>query len=108
MGQYLTLPMLAFGAALIGFMTTANATIQLAAEPGTEGRALGLWTIVNSGMVPLGSLAMGAATQAIGVRSAIGIGGVGCLVCGCLALAIAQRGRGGLAPLRRRESAAGS
>jgi predicted MFS family arabinose efflux permease len=53
----------AFGAALIGFMTTANATIQLSAEPGTEGRALGLWTIVNSGMVPLGSLGMGAATQ---------------------------------------------
>ena len=96
----------AFGAALIGFMTTANATIQLSAEPGTEGRALGLWTIVNSGMVPLGSLAMGAATQLLGVRSAIGIGGLGCLVCGLIAFAIAQRGQNRLAIAQRRESRA--
>lgn len=98
------LSIVAFGAALIGFMTTANATIQLAAEPGTEGRALGLWVIVNSGMVPLGSLAMGAATQVVGVRSAIGIGGLGCLACGCLAFAFAQRSQGGFALSRRRES----
>ncbi|MFN8540738.1 MAG: MFS transporter [Thermomicrobiales bacterium] len=94
----------AFGAALIGFMTTANATIQLSAEPGTEGRALGLWTIVNQGVVPLGSLGMGAATQLLGVRSAIGFGGLGCLVCGLFALAVAQ----GLPIIaRRRESVVG-
>lgn len=94
----------AFGAALIGFMTTANATIQLSAEPGTEGRALGLWTIVNSGMVPLGSLGMGAATQLLGVRSAIGFGGLGCLICGLFAFAVAQ----GLPIIaRRRESMVG-
>lgn len=80
----------AFGAALIGFMTTANATIQLSAEPGTEGRALGLWTIVNQGVVPLGSLGMGAATQLLGVRAAIGFGGLGCLACGLIAFAVAQ------------------
>jgi predicted MFS family arabinose efflux permease len=94
----------AFGAALIGFMTTANATIQLSAEPGTEGRALGLWTIVNSGMVPLGSLGMGAATQVLGVRAAIGFGGLGCLACGLIAFAVAQ---GFPLVAGRRESAVG-
>jgi predicted MFS family arabinose efflux permease len=94
----------AFGAAVIGFMTTANATIQLSAEPGTEGRALGLWTIVNQGVVPLGSLGMGAAAQLIGVRSAIGIGGLGCLACGLLAFAVAQ---GFPVITRQRESAVG-
>jgi predicted MFS family arabinose efflux permease len=97
----------AFGAAMIGFMTTANATIQLSAEPGTEGRALGLWTIVNQGVVPLGSLGMGVATQLLGVRSAIGVGGLGCLACGLLAFAIAQRAQGIPAIARRRESTVG-
>ncbi len=97
----------AFGAALIGFMTTANATIQLAAEPGTEGRALGLWTVVNSGMVPLGSLGMGALAQALGVRGAIGIGGLGCLVCGIAAVVVAQRAGGVFAVVRQRESVVG-
>jgi MFS family permease len=97
----------AFGAALIGFMTTANATIQLSAEPGTEGRALGLWTIVNSGMVPLGSLGMGASAQMIGLRAAIGFGGLGCLACGLIAFAVAQRVQGFPAVARRRESAVG-
>jgi predicted MFS family arabinose efflux permease len=94
----------AFGAAMIGFMTTANATIQLSAEPGTEGRALGLWTIVNQGVVPLGSLGMGAAAQLIGTRSAIGFGGLGCPACGLLALAVAQ---GFTTSARRRAPVAG-
>lgn len=80
-----------FGGAVIGYMTTANATIQLAAEPGTEGRALGLWIIVNQGMVPLGSLLIGAATSVVSVRTALGTAGLGCVLCGVLAVYVAQR-----------------
>lgn len=77
-----------FGASLIGYLAIAGATIQLAAEPGTEGRALGLWMIVNSGLVPIGSLLIGAAAevQSIAIRGALGAAGVGCLLFGILAV----------------------
>jgi MFS family permease len=77
-----------FGAALIGYLAIAGATIQLAAEPGTEGRALGLWMIVNSGLVPIGSLLIGVAADipAISIRGALGAAGVGCLLFGILAV----------------------
>jgi predicted MFS family arabinose efflux permease len=77
-----------FGGSLIGYLAIAGATIQLAAVPGTEGRALGLWMIVNSGLVPVGSLLIGAAAevQAISIRGALGAAGVGCLLFGLLAL----------------------
>ncbi len=90
-----------FGAALIGYLATAGATIQLAAVPGTEGRTLGLWMIVNSGLVPFGSLAIGALAEAIGVRAALGWGGIGCLICGVAASIFALRGPEGRAQLVR-------
>ena len=80
-----------FGAAMIGYMATANATIQLAADPGSEGRALGLWIIVNSGLVPLGSIAIGGVAEWIGTRNALGGAGVGCVICGIAAVFIAGR-----------------
>lgn len=82
-----------FGVALIGYLATANATIQLAAEPGTEGRALALWMIVNSGLVPLGSLAIGAATEIWSPRAALGVAGLGCALCGVAAAFAARRPR---------------
>lgn len=81
----------AFGAAVIGYLATAGATIQLATVPGTEGRALGLWMIVNSGLVPFGSLAIGALAEVIGVRGALGWGGIGCLLCGVAASVVVRR-----------------
>ena len=80
-----------FGAALIGYMATAGATIQLAAVPGTEGRALGLWMIVNSGLVPLGSLGVGALTEILGVPTALGLAGLGCALCGLAAAYVVRR-----------------
>ena len=83
-----------FGAALIGYLATANATIQLASPPGAEGRALGLWMVVNSGLVPLGSLGVGAASALLGVRAALGLAGLGCALCGLAATYVARRGAG--------------
>lgn len=74
-----------FGAAVIGYLATAGATLQLASPPGTEGRVLGIWMIVNSGLVPFGSLGVGVLAEALGVRGALGIAGLGCLVCGVIA-----------------------
>ena len=59
--------------------------------PGTEGRALGLWIIVNSGLVPLGSIAIGGLAEWIGTRNALGSAGVGCVICGIAAVFIAGR-----------------
>ncbi|HET8628848.1 MAG TPA: MFS transporter [Thermomicrobiales bacterium] len=80
-----------FGASLIGYLATAGATLQLAAVPGTEGRALGLWMIVNSGLVPLGSLAIGAATAVVSVPVALGAAGIICAVCGVVAVYVNRR-----------------
>lgn len=80
-----------FGASLIGYLAIAGATIQLAAVPGTEGRALGLWMIVNTGMVPIGSLAIGAAAEGITMRGALAAAGVGCLLAGLVAVALARQ-----------------
>lgn len=74
-----------FGAALIAYLSTANATIQLAAAPGTEGRALGLWMIVNSGLVPIGSLVIGGLSDLFTVRFALGCAGAGCGLAGVAA-----------------------
>ncbi len=81
----------AFGAAVIGYLATAGATLQLASPPGMEGRVLGLWMIVNSGLVPFGSLAIGALAEAVGVRGALGAAGLGCLLCGVLAAFTTRR-----------------
>ncbi|HEU5422338.1 MAG TPA: hypothetical protein VFU72_02260, partial [Nitrolancea sp.] len=62
-----------------------------AAVPGTEGRALGLWMIVNSGLVPFGSLAIGAIAEPAGVRGALGGAGVICALCGLAAVYVVRR-----------------
>jgi hypothetical protein len=80
-----------FGTALIGYLATAGATIQLAAAPGTEGRALGLWMIVNSGLVPIGSLAIGAISDLANVRLALGSAGLGCALAGLAAAYVVRR-----------------
>lgn len=77
--------MVLFGVSLVAFMATAGATIQLAADPGTEGRALGLWMIVNTGVVPIGSLALGLIAELFTLRLALALAGIICGVTGLLA-----------------------
>lgn len=85
-GQYGGVAAMAFfGVSLVAFMATAGATIQLAAEPGTEGRALGLWMIVNTGLVPIGSLALGALGEFYTLRVALAFAGLVCGVTGLVA-----------------------
>lgn len=82
-----------FGVSLVAFMATAGATIQLAALPGTEGRALGLWMIVNTGLVPLGSLALGALGEFFTLRFALGFAGIVCGVTGLVAGYVSLRNK---------------
>jgi MFS-type transporter involved in bile tolerance (Atg22 family) len=73
----LALPLLA----LIGlFMTSVNASsnafIQLAVPDHLRGRVMSLYAIALHGMVPLGSLAVGAAADVIGAQLTVGICGI--------------------------------
>ena len=70
------------GFAMLLYLATANTALQSEVPRAVLGRLMGVWVIVTSGTTPLGSLAMGALSTAIGVQAAVGLGGVGCILCG--------------------------
>jgi MFS family permease len=55
------------GLCSIGYMSLASASVQLTARDEMVGRVMGLWTVVQAGMMPLGSLALGALGDAAGL-----------------------------------------
>jgi MFS family permease len=68
------------GAASVLFLTTGNATVQLASEPQLRGRVLALWSLALVGSTPIGSPVIGAVSQAASPRWALALGAVGCAV----------------------------
>lgn len=54
---------------------TANTLVQTTVQPAQRGRVMGLYNMVTFGMFSLGTLPIGALAGAIGVSSAIAIGG---------------------------------
>jgi predicted MFS family arabinose efflux permease len=76
------------GLCSIGYMSIANASIQLAAREDLVGRVMGLWTVVQAGMMPVGSLLLGALADAIGLPRTLALAGVA-----AAAIAIALGGR---------------
>lgn len=54
------------GAASIGFLTTGNATIQLAAPPQMRGRVTALWTTAFVGSTPVGAVLIGMVAHSYG------------------------------------------
>jgi MFS family permease len=80
-----------FGMATIGYLSIANATVQLAVRADIIGRVMGLWTVVNAGVTPLGSLVIGAAAEQTGLPPTIGVTGLGCALLGIAMLTIARR-----------------
>jgi MFS family permease len=79
------LVMIGFGSILMA--ATGNTTIQLAVPDQLRGRVMSVYTTVFSASVPIGGLAMGAVASAVGVATAIAIGGALTLVIGLGALA---------------------
>jgi MFS family permease len=91
----------AFGAATVGYLAIANATVQLATREDIIGRVMGLWTVVNAGMMPVGALVIGAASDSIGVGSGqsglpttFAVAGVGSVALGAVMLFLAHRIQG--------------
>lgn len=63
------------GLSSVAYLAMANATLQLTCPQDLLGRVMGVWTVVNAGMQPLGSLSIGAIAENIGLtQSLLGVG----------------------------------
>jgi predicted MFS family arabinose efflux permease len=60
------------GVASVIFLTTGNATIQLASDPEYRGRVTALWLMALVGSTPIGSPVIGALSDTAGPRYALG------------------------------------
>ena len=67
------------GVATIIFLTTGNATVQLASEPDYRGRVTALWSMALVGTTPIGSPIIGALSDVASPRYALGLGAAACL-----------------------------
>jgi MFS family permease len=63
------------GAGSIAMATAGNTMVQLAAPDTYRGRVMSVWTIVYSAAMPVGGLIVGWIASALGVTTAIAIGG---------------------------------
>jgi MFS family permease len=94
------------GFSMIGFITTATSTMQLAVPDALRGRVIGVWTLVWGTSYPLGQQAMGIAAERVGSAAAIGVGGVICLFATLALLVRGARLAPSAAPAPASESAA--
>jgi MFS family permease len=67
------------GVASVIFLTTGNATIQLASDPEYRGRVTALWSMALVGSTPIGSPVIGALSDLASPRYALGLGAAACL-----------------------------
>jgi MFS family permease len=81
------------GAASILFLTTGNATVQLAADPGYRGRVMALWSTALVGSTPIGSPIIGALSDAASPRFGILLGAVACAAAAAIGRWPARAGR---------------
>ena len=68
------------GAASLVFLTRANTTIQLLAEPEMRGRVMALWTVAFLGTTPVGAPTIGYIGEHAGPRWALLVGGLTAIV----------------------------
>jgi MFS family permease len=80
--------LLGTGAAMVGFMTTANTAMQLLVPDHMRGRLMGVFVMSAFGLSPIGSLLMGLVAQKTGPQVALFLGA---LTCGILTIIVALR-----------------
>jgi MFS family permease len=68
------------GAASLGFLATANATLQLTSDPGMRGRVMALYAMAFLGTTPIGAPLVGAIAQWTSPRVAMLTGSVATLI----------------------------
>jgi len=76
------------GLGSIGYLATANATVQLAVPREVVGRVMGLWVVVTAGTTPLGGIFLGALAERIGLGVTFAAAGA---LCAVFSLAVALR-----------------
>ena len=74
------------GLAAILFLTTGNATVQLASDPHYRGRVMALWSTALVGSAPIGAPIVGAVSEALDPRAAIALGALACVAAGAVSL----------------------
>src|SRR5580698_1433302 len=79
------------GVASVIFLTTGNATIQLASDPEYRGRVTALWSTALVGSTAIGSPVIGGLSDLASPRYALGLGAAACLAAAALG---GWRGRG--------------
>jgi MFS family permease len=79
------------GWASISFMSTGNATLQLAAEPTMRGRVMSLWFVAFQGSTPIGGPIIGWVMAEAGARAGLGVGAVTCVLVALLGLLALRR-----------------
>jgi MFS family permease len=72
--------LVAVGAASIWFLSTGNATLQLAAAPEMRGRVMALWTVAFIGTTPIGGPVIGFVAEHAGPRWALALGATAALL----------------------------
>jgi MFS family permease len=67
----------AVGLYSVAHMAIANATLQLVVRDDMVGRVMGLWTVLQGGMMPVGSLLLGAVADVTSLGAALVAAGLG-------------------------------
>jgi MFS family permease len=75
-----SLLIVAMGAASIGFIATANATLQLNAEPAMRGRVMALYAMAFLGTTPIGAPLVGAIAQWTNPRISLLVGAIATII----------------------------
>lgn len=74
------LALVAVGAASVLFLSTGNATLQLASDAAMRGRVMALWSVAFLGSTTIGGPAVGWIAQHAGARWALAVGSAAALV----------------------------
>ncbi len=93
--------LVAMGFANLAFQAMANASVQLAVDPGVRGRVMGLYMLAFVGGTPVGAPVIGMLTSHFGARAGMAVCGVVPLLAAA-AVAAAMARRPGQAPAARR------
>lgn len=87
--------LVAIGAAMMVFLATANATLQLNADPTMRGRVMALYGLVFLGTTPFGGPLLGWIGETWGAQAGLAFAGGLSLAAAAVAMAAAARDRGG-------------
>ena len=79
------------GACSTAFLSTANATLQLASEPRFRGRVMALYSVTFLGSTPVGGPLVGLVAQYLSPRYALGLGALACLAAAGIGVAGLRR-----------------